>query len=81
MEIDVKIKKNNGEIETVKYSPHEKTGEKRIERISMKVLPSVKAAAEKRAAEEGRTLSNYIEHLIKEDVKRSKDVDIMDFIK
>lgn len=80
MEIDVNIKKNNGETETIKYSSHEKTGEKRSERISMKVLPSVKAAAEKRAAEEGRTLSNYIERLIKEDVKRNSGVDV-DFIK
>lgn len=53
MEIDVKIKKNNGEIVTVKYSPHEK---------------------------QGRTLPNYIKQLIKEDVKRSKGVDVMDFI-
>lgn len=80
MEIDVNIKKNNGETETIKYSPHEKTGEKRSERISMKVLPSVKAEAEKRAAEEGRTLSNYIERLIKEDVKRNGGADV-DFIK
>lgn len=55
--------------------------EKRTDRIYMKVLPSVKAAAEKRATEEGRSMSNYIEHLIKEDVKRSKGVDVMDFIK
>ena len=39
--------------------------EKRTEKIYMKVLPSVKAMAAERAAEEGRTLSNYIENLIK----------------
>lgn len=40
--------------------------EKRTERINMKVLPSIKKIAEKNAAEEGRTLSNYIEKLIRE---------------
>lgn len=40
--------------------------EKRTERIYMKVLPSIKRIAEKNAAEEGRTLSNYIEKLIRE---------------
>lgn len=40
--------------------------EKRTERINMKVLPSVKKIAEKNAAAEGRTLSNYIEKLIQE---------------
>lgn len=40
--------------------------EKRTERINMKVLPSIKKVAEKNAAEEGRTLSNYIEKLIRE---------------
>lgn len=40
--------------------------EKRTERINMKVLPSIKKLAEKNAREEGRTLSNYIEKLIRE---------------
>lgn len=44
--------------------------EKRTDKIYMKVLPSVKAMAAERAAEEGRTLSNYIENLIKEDFER-----------
>ena len=39
--------------------------EKRTERINMKVLPSLKAAAEAQATAEGRTLSNYIETLIR----------------
>lgn len=44
--------------------------EKRSSIIYMKVLPSVKAAAEKKATEEGRTLSNYIENLIVKDTKK-----------
>ena len=40
--------------------------EKRTDRIHMKVLPSLKRIAEEDAAAEGRTLSNYIEKLIKE---------------
>ena len=39
--------------------------EKRTSHIHMKILPSVKAMAEERAYAEGRTLSNYIENLIK----------------
>lgn len=44
--------------------------EKRTDHIHMKVLPSVKRIAEKNAAAEGRTLSNYIEKLIQDDEKR-----------
>lgn len=44
--------------------------EKRTDRLYMKIRPSVKAAAEKRAAEEGRSLSNYIEVLIIKDSKK-----------
>lgn len=44
--------------------------EKRTERISMKILPSVKAMAEENAKEEGRTMSNYIETLIKTDYEK-----------
>lgn len=44
--------------------------EKRTERINMKILPSLKAAAELQAAKEGRTLSNYIENLIAKDTKK-----------
>ena len=40
--------------------------EKRTEHINMKVLPSVKRIAEEDAAKDGRTLSNYIEMLIRE---------------
>lgn len=47
------------------------TKEKRTERINMKVLPSVKEAAEKKAAEQGRTLSNYIEQLIINDTEKA----------
>lgn len=38
--------------------------EKRTELITMKVQPSLKAAAQRKAKAEGRTLSNYIERLI-----------------
>lgn len=44
--------------------------EKRTAHIHTKILPSVKAAAEKKATEEGRTLSNYIENLIIKDTKK-----------
>lgn len=44
--------------------------EKRTSIIHMKVLPSVKAAAEEKAAAKGRTLSNYIENLIVKDTKK-----------
>lgn len=36
----------------------------------MKIQPSLKAAAKEAAAEDGRTLSNYIEQLIKEDLRK-----------
>lgn len=53
--------------------------EKRMERINMKVLlnmkvlPSIKAIAEENAAPDGRTLSNYIEKLIRDDAKRRSE--------
>ncbi len=46
--------------------------EKRTAKIYMKVLPSVKAAAEEIAEKQGRTLSNYIETLLKQDAERHK---------
>lgn len=45
--------------------------EKRSAIISMKVQPSLKAKAEARAEEQGRSLSNYIESLIRADVDKS----------
>lgn len=48
----------------------EQSKEKRTERIYMKITPSLKEAAQKRAEEEGRTLSNYIEWLIVKDSKK-----------
>ena len=48
--------------------------EKRTERINMKILPSVKAMAEESAAADGRTLSNYIENLIKKDFEERRKV-------
>lgn len=45
--------------------------ERRTEYIYMKISPSLKEAAKKRAASEGRSLSNYIENLIKKDVEKS----------
>ena len=44
--------------------------EKKTERIMMKITPSLKAAAQEAAEEEGRTLSNYIESLIKRDLEQ-----------
>lgn len=44
--------------------------EKRTAYIQMKVLPSVKAMAVESAEKAGRTMSNYIENLIKEDYER-----------
>ena len=40
--------------------------------LSIRILPSVKAKAKKRAAEEGRSLANYIERLIQQDSGRRK---------
>ena len=44
--------------------------EKKTEFITMKVAPSFKAMAKAIADEEGRSLSNYIEWLINNDMKR-----------
>lgn len=42
--------------------------EKRQELIQLRILPSLKEQAKERAAEEGRSLSNYIEYLIQKDI-------------
>lgn len=44
--------------------------EKKTEYIMMKAAPSFKARAKALAEEEGRSLSNYIEWLINNDMKR-----------
>lgn len=44
--------------------------EKKSDLITMKVTPSFKARAKALADEEGRSLSNYIEWLINNDIKR-----------
>lgn len=44
--------------------------EKKTEFIAVKVTPSFKARAKVLATEEGRSLSNYIEWLINNDMKR-----------
>ena len=44
--------------------------EKRTEKIYMKILPSIKAMARDMAAEDGRTMSNYIENLILNDYRK-----------
>ena len=44
--------------------------EKRSDYIQMKVAPSLKEKAQKRAEQEGRSLSNYIEWLILQDLKK-----------
>ena len=46
------------------------SGERRTEFIQMKVMPSLKEKAQKRAEQEGRSLSNYIEWLILQDLKK-----------
>lgn len=46
--------------------------EKRTERFNMKIQPSVKAEAEKKAADQGYSLSRYIEMLIRRDLEKSK---------
>ena len=40
--------------------------------LTIRIRPSVKKAAERRAADEGRSLANYIERLIERDTKPSK---------
>ena len=49
--------------------------EKKTEFITMKVTPSFKARAKALAAEEGRSLSNYIEWLINNDMKQKEQED------
>ena len=44
--------------------------DKRSAYISMKIQPELKEKAKERADELGRSLSNYIEWLIKEDLKK-----------
>lgn len=44
--------------------------EKRTERIMMKISPSLKEAAQNKATQEGRSLSNYIESLIRKDIAK-----------
>ena len=44
--------------------------EKKTEYIMMKATPSFKARAKALAEEEGRSLSNYIEWIINNDMKR-----------
>jgi predicted HicB family RNase H-like nuclease len=38
--------------------------------LTIRIKPSIKAKAVKRAAHEGRSLANYIERLIEQDAKR-----------
>nr|DAI85851.1 MAG TPA: repressor [Caudoviricetes sp.] len=44
--------------------------ERKSEFIALKVTPSFKARAKALAEEEGRSLSNYIDWLINNDIKR-----------
>jgi hypothetical protein len=46
--------------------------EKKTERVSVRMTPTLKAAATEIAANENRTLSNYIESLIVEQVQKIK---------
>ena len=45
--------------------------EKSTVNLNIRMKPSVKEAGQKRAEEEGRSFSNYIEWLILQDVKRN----------
>lgn len=45
--------------------------EKRTDRLHMKIQPSLKAEAEKKAEEQGYTLSRYVEMLIRKDIEKS----------
>lgn len=47
--------------------------EKRTSRIHIKIAPSVKAAAQNLASNSGRTLSNYIEHLLLKEIKKERE--------
>lgn len=46
--------------------------EKKTERVSVRMAPTLKAVATEIAARENRTLSNYIESLIVEQVQKIK---------
>lgn len=41
------------------------------ERIHIKVQPSLKAAAQERADQDGRSLSNYVLNLIRMDIEKN----------
>lgn len=45
--------------------------EKRTSHIHIKIAPSVKEAAQKLAEQNGRTLSNFIEHLLLKEIEKS----------
>ena len=51
--------------------------ENRSERLHVRIRPSVKDLAEKKAKEESRTLSNYIESIIVKDCERNLEGDSM----
>lgn len=44
---------------------------KRTDIINIRIAPDLKEAARKAAAADGRTVSNYIEKLIKDDLKKN----------
>jgi len=48
------------------------SSEKRTDKINMKIAPSLKQKAQERADQEGRSLSNYIEWLILQDIEKNK---------
>jgi predicted HicB family RNase H-like nuclease len=41
--------------------------------LSFRIRPSIKALAERRAREEGRSLANYIEWLVQRDAQRAEE--------
>lgn len=47
--------------------------EKRTSHIHVKIAPSVKAAAQNLASNSGRTLSNYIEHLLLNEIEKERN--------
>lgn len=45
------------------------------ERLQIRVTPEQKAKLQQLAESKGRTVSNYIDYLIREDIKRSERMD------
>lgn len=46
--------------------------EKRTERVALRIAPSIKIAATELATKNGRSLSNYIEMLLRDKINENK---------